>query len=121
MKRILCLAAAGLFFALGVLGAILPVLPATPFLLLTSYFLVRSSPKLNEKMLNARLVGPVLRDWQERGGIRPDVKVQAIVIVAIAVAGTAWAAEFKMPLTGIVAGLALVGVIVIYRLPEAKP
>jgi uncharacterized membrane protein YbaN (DUF454 family) len=84
------MALAGLFFVLGALGAVLPVLPTTPFLLLTSYFLARSSPRLNRWLLASRFFGPILRDWQQLGGVRPDVKVKAVMIVLLAVSLSLW-------------------------------
>ncbi|MEX0794936.1 MAG: YbaN family protein, partial [Pirellulaceae bacterium] len=70
-RRVMYLALAAVFFVLGFLGALLPILPTTPFLLLTSYLLVRSFPALNDKLLHAPLVGEILRDWQVRRGVRP--------------------------------------------------
>ena len=84
-KRLLYLTLAGVFFTLGALGAVIPGLPATPFLLLTSYFLLRSSPEQNDRLLKSRLVGPLLADWQERGGVRASVKWKAIIIVLVAI------------------------------------
>lgn len=120
IKRIACLLAAGIFFVLGVLGAILPGLPATPFLLLTSYFLTKSWPRLNEMMLRWHLVGPILRDWQHRGGVRKQTKVRSILVVVLAVAVTVWFSSFPLPLLGMVIALALVGVVVILRLPVVR-
>lgn len=119
-RRLLYLTVASLFFALGFLGAILPGLPATPFLLLTSYFLVRSSPKLNERLLKSRLLGPILTDWQVHGGVRRDVKVQAIVFVVLAVAVSIYLANASTVVSATVVGLALIGIYVIIRLPAAK-
>ena len=87
-RKLVCLSLASVFFACGILGVLLPGLPATPFLLLTSYFLIRSSPRLNAALLRSRLFGPILVDWQIHGGVRRHVKVQAVVAVTIAVAVT---------------------------------
>jgi hypothetical protein len=114
------LSVAGVFFGLGVLGAILPVLPATPFLLLTSYFLVRSSPRLNAALLRSRFFGPILIDWQVHGGVRQDVKAKSIVVVVIAVALTILLSSFSWRATLIVMLLAAVGIVVILRLPTAR-
>ena len=112
--------AAGVTFTLGVLGAILPVLPATPFLLLTSYLLIRISPRLNRALLKSRLFGPILIDWQVHGGIRNDVRAQAIVIVLVAVAVTLVLSGVALVPKVIVCLLAAVGIGVILRLPTAK-
>ena len=118
-RRAVRLVLAGIFFVLGVLGAILPVLPATPFLLLTSYFLVRSSPKLNQALLRSRMFGPILTDWQVHGGVRPAVKKKAIVVVILAVATTIYFSGNSPTVTGIVIALAAIGIGVIVRLPAA--
>ena len=119
-KKLVLLSFAGVFFALGVLGAFLPVLPATPFLLLTSYFLVRSSPRLNAALLRSRLFGPILIDWQVHGGVRPDVKVKAIVVVAIAVMLTIFLNGYTLLPTLTVILLAAIGITVILRLPSTR-
>ncbi len=119
-RRGVYLCGAGIFFVLGVLGALLPVIPATPFLLLTSYLLVRSSPRLNAALLRSRLLGPILVDWQVHGGVRRDVKVKAIIIVTIAVALTVFFSGRSLWPTLAVTLLAAIGVIVILRLPVAR-
>lgn len=119
-KRILFLALAGLFFVLGVTGVLLPVIPATPFLLLTSYFLVRTSPRLNTMLLRSRFFGPILIDWQVNGGVRPNVKAKAIVVVLIAVGLTVYLTKSALLPTIAVVGLASIGILVILFLPKAQ-
>lgn len=106
------------FMVIGAAGAILPLLPATPFLLLSSYFFVRSWPAANERLLRSRLLGGILRDWQRHRGVRRDVKAKSIVIVAAAVAVSLYATGYSPILNGLIVGLALAGVAVILRLPE---
>ena len=117
-KRIAFLAGAGFFFVLGVIGAIFPVLPATPFLLLTSYFLLRASPALNKRLLRSKFFGPILMDWQERGGIRQHIKVKAIVVVCMAVATTIYFSMASPVIVTVVCIAALIGIAVIVRLPS---
>jgi uncharacterized membrane protein YbaN (DUF454 family) len=118
--RIVNLGLAGFAFGLAVLGAFLPLLPTTPFLLLTSWFLVRSSPRLNEKLLRSKLFGPFLRDWQRHHGVRVHVKVTAIVTMALVVAASlVWG---RLPPAGIAAlvALALIGLVVVLRLRTVR-
>jgi uncharacterized membrane protein YbaN (DUF454 family) len=71
---------AALFFVLAAVGVFIPGLPTTQFLLLTSYFLVRSSPRLNARLQRSRFFGTILMDWHVHGGIRRDVKEKAVSI-----------------------------------------
>ena len=119
-RRVVYLTLAAFFFGLAVLGAILPLLPTTPFLLLTSFLLVRSSPSLNEKLLRSRAFGPLLEDWHRRGGVRPRVKLISIVLSLSAV--TLSAIYANLPPLGLaaLAALALTGLVVLIRLPVIR-
>ncbi len=114
--RLLYLLLAGFFFVLAVLGALLPVLPTTPFLLLTSYFLVRSSPSLNEKLLASRTFGPLLRDWQRHRAVRPHIKRFTLVVMPAAVLASAYFGNLGPTSLAVLLSAGLVGFIVVARL-----
>jgi len=118
VQRWFLLALAGGFFLLGVLGMVLPVLPTTPFLLLTSYFLVRSSPQLNTKLLQSRFFGPILTDWQTHRGVRKDIKLKAVAMVVMTVGVSLYLTAASAAVVSAVVVLALVGIAVILRLPN---
>jgi len=121
IKRIYLLTMAGICFGLGCVGALLPGLPATPFLLLTSFFLLRSSPKLNARLRRSKMFGPILRDWEDRGGVRTNVKAKAVLVVAVSVGLTVYIGPPINWLRWLVVVLAVIGVVVIWRLPAARP
>jgi uncharacterized membrane protein YbaN (DUF454 family) len=105
------------FVALGAIGAMLPVMPTTPFLLLASFFFIRSSPRLNDRLLRSPFFGPFLRDWHEHRGVRPHVKVLAIVVMLIAVAASIIWGNLSWPVLVILLVLAAIGLVVVLRLP----
>jgi uncharacterized protein len=66
---------------LGVFGAVLPVLPTTPFVILAAFAFGKSSPQLQALLENSRLFGPVIADWRENGAIATRYKVIAIAMM----------------------------------------
>lgn len=64
-------------------GVILPLLPTTPFALMATYCFARSSPRLHRWILAHAVLGPLVRDWQNRGAIAPRTKVVAILAMAL--------------------------------------
>ncbi len=119
-RKILFLLLATLFFVLGVLGVGLPGLPTTPFLLLTSYFLVRSSPRLNAKLLRSRTFGPLLRDWHRHRAIRPRVKAVTLLTMAIVVSASLLFGNFTPVVLTVILVLVAVGLTVVLRLPVIR-
>lgn len=74
---------------LAAVGAVLPIMPTVPFLLLAVYFFARSSPELEQKILNHKVWGPQVRDWQERRAISRPAKIMAIGAMAVGT-GFSW-------------------------------
>ncbi|MCZ0811291.1 MAG: YbaN family protein [Pseudomonadota bacterium] len=70
--------------ALGLLGAVLPLLPTVPFMLLAAYCFSRSSERLHNWLITHPRFGPAILDWRERGAINPRVKrVSTVAILAV--------------------------------------
>jgi uncharacterized membrane protein YbaN (DUF454 family) len=68
---------------LGLLGAVLPLLPTTPFLLVAAWAFARSSPRLEAWLIDHAHFGPLIADWRRQGAIAPRVKrLSAAVMLA---------------------------------------
>lgn len=104
----------------GLAGAYLPVLPTTPFLLLATYFLARSSPKLNQLIHRLPVFGRYLREWDEHRGVRLEVKCWASVVAVASGGGGLWLSRAEWWIIGLVIGLVVVGLIVVWSLPTIQ-
>ena len=62
---------------LGVLGIFLPLLPTTPFVLLSAFCFSKSSTRMHSWLLNHRIFGQLITDWEAHGVIRTKIKVIA--------------------------------------------
>lgn len=87
--------------ALGIAGAFLPVLPTTPFVLLAAFFFARARPEWHARLRAHATFGPLVRDWEDRGAIRPRAKALATLMIA-GLCAWMWAAP-RMPLAAKVA------------------
>ncbi|GAB4360345.1 MAG: YbaN family protein [Gammaproteobacteria bacterium] len=73
------------FTGLGIIGAFLPVMPTTPFLLVAVWAFSKSSPRFQHWLLNHPKYGPPLRDWHQYRAIRPGVKVVSVSAMAVSI------------------------------------
>jgi uncharacterized protein len=78
------------FFATGcaIIGAVLPLVPTTPFLLLAAYAFARSSPRFHGWLTNHRQFGPLIQNWQRNGSIDPRSKRVALGVMLFALASS---------------------------------
>lgn len=84
VKRLAFVTAGLLCVGMAYLGALLPGLPTTPWVLAASYCFARSSPRLQRWLLRSPIFGKLLRDWHDHGGISRPVKVLAVAMVLAA-------------------------------------
>ena len=67
--------------AFGFAGVFLPVLPTTPFILLSAFCFSRSSDRLHRWLLAHPTFGALLSDWERGGAIRPRAKAWSILMM----------------------------------------
>jgi len=78
----------GVFFVgLAMLGAALPVLPTTPFLLVAAGCFAKSSPRLYNKLIENKVFGPLILDWRMHRTIPKRAKIMSLTSIVIA---SAW-------------------------------
>jgi len=74
----------GLFFvALGIIGAFLPVMPTTVFLIVAAIIFAKSNPAWEAKIMAHPRYGPPIRDFRERGVIGPKARAFALGGMAV--------------------------------------
>ena len=77
-RRWLWLLLAYVALGLGIVGVFLPGLPTTPFVLLAAACYAKASPRLHTWLLNHRLTGPMLRDWESDRSLTRRSKAIAV-------------------------------------------
>ena len=83
MKKILYVILGCVSVTLGAVGAVLPILPTVPFLLLAAYCFARSSERLHTWFHNTKLYKENLEDYVEGKGMRKQSKIRIMCIVTL--------------------------------------
>lgn len=79
--RTALLVAGHVLIALGVIGAFVPVMPTTVFLILAASCYARASTRFYNRLLDHATFGPLVRDWREHRAM--SVRAKAAAIAAI--------------------------------------
>jgi hypothetical protein len=105
MQRSVFLVLGLAFTGLGIVGAFLPLLPTTVFLIVAAACFARSSPRLEAWILEHRQFGPLVQAWRENGAIPPRAKALAVAGMSLGYLGFYLGARPGLPLALVVAVL----------------
>jgi hypothetical protein len=81
VKRVLYYVAGTISLVLGIIGMVFPILPTTPFLLLSAACYVRSSEKAYKWLIHNKIFGKIIQDYREGKGLPIKVKVITIILL----------------------------------------
>ncbi|MCR5376692.1 MAG: YbaN family protein [Lachnospiraceae bacterium] len=83
IKKIVFIVTGCICLALGTVGVVLPILPTTPFYLVTAYCFARSSERLNNWFKETKLYKNHLESFVEKKGMTASTKVCILTTVTI--------------------------------------
>ena len=81
MKRPLLLVLGWSTLICGVIGVFVPLLPTTPFLILSAACFSKSSKVMHDWLITHSIFGPILSDWEQNGTIALNIKVIATILI----------------------------------------
>lgn len=83
MKKILYILIGSIAVVLGAVGAVVPMLPTVPFLMLAAFCFARSSERLDRWLKGTKLYRENLKDLAERRGMTKRAKIRVMATVTI--------------------------------------
>ena len=83
VMRYVYLGAGFVMLALGIIGAFVPLMPTTIFLIRAAWCFARSSPRIENWLLTHPRFGPVLNAWRKEGAIPCRGKIMACTGMAV--------------------------------------
>ncbi|MBL8388700.1 MAG: YbaN family protein [Hydrogenophaga sp.] len=105
---------------LGAIGVVVPGLPTTPFVLLAAACYAKASPRLHAWLLNHRLTGPMLRDWEANRSLTRRTKTIAVVSMLVMVGFSIWSFRHRPIAQAVLVALAAIGAWVVLRIPTRR-
>ena len=90
--RILYIALGGISLGVGIAGIFLPVLPTTPFLLLTAALWMRGSPRLYDRLMAHPRLGPYIRSFRETRVLPLRAKIVSVSMLWATILASAFLA-----------------------------
>jgi hypothetical protein len=92
MMRLLLISGGTISLVLGIIGIFIPVLPTTPFVLLSAGLFLRSSPALYSKVMKGRITSRYMtRETGRRAGISALIIMWSMILLTLFfAANTPW-------------------------------
>lgn len=81
IKKIMLIIVGSISLSLGITGIFLPILPTTPFLLLSCYCYLNSSERLYKWIINHRVFGEYIYNYLTYRAVRRKAKIRTFVFL----------------------------------------
>ena len=121
LKRYLLISLGWLSVILGAIGALLPVIPTTPFLILSLACFSKSSPRFHKMLVDNKWFGPALTQWEQNKTISRHIKFRAMALVIVSFGGSIAILWGRNGLQLMLVAIGLIALWFIYQLKESEP
>jgi len=119
IKQKLMIVLGWFFVILGIIGAVLPIMPTTVFLIIALGIFSKSSPRFHKMLLNNRWFGKDLRQWEETKTISKQSKKKASIIILLSFAASIAILYNRIGLQIMLVVIMLILLAIIWKLKES--
>jgi len=119
IKQKLMIVLGWFFVILGAIGAVLPILPTTIFLIIALGIFSKSSPKFHQMLLNNKWFGQGLRQWEETQSISKQSKIKATAMIVLTFGISLLVLIGRTGLQWMLVVIAVVLLLIIWRIKES--
>ena len=116
--QILLITTGTFFVGVGIVGIFVPILPATPFLLIAAALYARSSRRFYNWLINNRIFGQYIKNYREGKGIPLRLKLITIILLWITIG---YSAIFAIDILWVRIVLVIIAVGVTIHIIRIKP
>ncbi len=121
IAKILWILLGSFFVMIGAIGAVVPGLPTTLFLILAAACYIRSSQKLYDWLIKNKTFGPYLKDYREGKGMPKNAKILAVSMIIIFAGYAVIFAIEDLAIRILVAAFGLIGIFyVTFKVPVTE-
>lgn len=118
IETAICFVLAWIFLAIAIIGIFLPLLPTTPFLILSAACFAKGSPRFHKKLLENKYFGEDLKKWENTKTVSKKTKIKATSLVILSFSISILILNSKIHLQIMLLSLALILLFFIWRLKE---
>jgi uncharacterized membrane protein YbaN (DUF454 family) len=124
LKKVIPIVAGTISLGLGAVGVFLPILPTTPFLLLSAACYYKGSERMHRWLLNNKLFGSYVRNYKEGKGISRTAKILTLLMLWVTICFSAVYMVRNLPIQLVLFVIAIAVTIHVITLPtfgKAQP
>ncbi len=108
-----------LSLGIGIIGAFLPLLPTTCFVLLAAWCFAKSSPKWHQRLLDNHIFGETIRHWEQHRCMPSKAKKIASLSIIVSGGISLWLLN-NLWLQAILISLLLIGLYSIHSIKHCR-